>query len=173
MNVGEAELSRTLEVRKDPNSEGTVEDIRAQNELLFEVRALQEDQNEMIDVLEWVRKQIEDRKTMTKKDSIVEAADELYQRALDVEDNFFQLTQTGRGDDGLRAPGGLGFSRLSAHVGSADFAPTEQASEVYEELAQTMKTYRSLFEEMMESELARFNTIMEEENLPRIVIPPR
>ena len=91
---------------------------------------------------------------MTKKDSIVEAADELYQRALDVEDNFFQLTQTGRGDDGLRAPGGLGFSRLSAHVGSADFAPTEQASEVYEELAQTMKTYRSLFEEMMESELA-------------------
>jgi hypothetical protein len=131
------------------------------------------DQNEMINALEWVRKQIEDLRQMTDDAEALEAADELYQTVLDVEGNFFQLTVTGRGDDGLRAPGGLPFNRLTAHVASADFKPTSQAYEVYEEFVGEMEGYREGFTEVVGATLRRFNTLVEGKGLPPIVIPRR
>ena len=173
LEVGDVEQLQTLEVRKDPNTEGTITDIREQNRMLFQVQDLEADQNEMISALEWVRKQIEDLRQMTDDAEALDAADELYQAVLDIEGKFFQLTQTGRGDDGLRAPGGLPFNRLRAHLASADFKPTAQAYEVYEEFAEEMQGYRVQFADVVDTRLRRFNTLVQGKGLPPIVIPGR
>jgi hypothetical protein len=171
LRVGDTEQVQPLEVRKDPNTEGTVTDIREQNRVLFQVRELVADQNEMINALEWVRKQIEGLRQMTDDAEALEAADDLYQTVLDIEGNFFQLTVTGRGDDGLRAPGGLPFNRLTAHLASADFKPTSQAYEVYEEFVGEMEGYREGFTEVVGARLRQFNTLVEGKGLPPILIP--
>jgi hypothetical protein len=82
LTVGKTELTTDLVVLKDPRSEGTVADINDQVTLLLQIRKDLNTVSDMISNIEWMKRQIEDLKTVMKGDEkskdIMEKGDALY-----------------------------------------------------------------------------------------------
>ena len=68
LSVGDKEFRQQLIVKKDPNSEGSQEDIQAQIMLLREIQNSLTTVVDMINQLEWIRKQIYDLESLLKGD---------------------------------------------------------------------------------------------------------
>ena len=103
LTVGEKEFSQKLIVKKDPNSAGNEKDIQAQIKLLLEVRNNIEGVADLINPLEWMRKQISDLQPLLMKEkraeSIIAAGKALEKKAISIEDHLYELSRTGRGSD--------------------------------------------------------------------------
>jgi hypothetical protein len=56
-----------------------------------------------------------------------------------------------------------------AVVASADAAPTRQACEVYDELAARTDTLMKQWRELLDTEVAAFNTLIREQGVPAVV----
>ena len=161
------ESAQTLEVRKDPNSRGTVEDIRDMARLWA---AAVQDLNEvvgMINRLEWIGKQMEDlAKALgrTKDGAALRAAlAETQARFMAVEDKLLQRQLHASDPKSYREEMML-YSKLlwfSGEVGTGagdirnteDFGPTAQQLEVYEilkgRLAEACGEYNKLLREVI------------------------
>ena len=156
---------RTLEVRKDPHSEGTPADIRAQLAMLEDVRADYETAAELINRVEWARRQILDAKAVLEgrgddaSQAIAAAADSLDQRLIAAEQGLFQMRATGTGQDGIRYPTRLverlGYLFTTVSVG--DFRPTDPQGEVHGVLRERLLRIRDELEALLGDELAEFN----------------
>ena len=178
ITVGEQELSQPLTIKKDPHSSGTEADIRAQVAFSLELR---NDLNEVVDMIneiEWLRKQLGDLEARLEAGdetkSVLDAAGELRQSAIALEARLFAVHLTGAREDAFRGPMKL-YGRLSAlasDIGAwgADFPPTEQQVEVHgilrERLAEAMEQY----EVLNESQVAAFNDMLREKKLGGIVV---
>lgn len=164
VTVSEHEVTRELEVRKDPHSVGTVEDIRKQVAFGLDIRNELNDVVGLINEIEWIRKEFEDLITRlnetrdeTQVAGIIARARELNRRVIEIESNLFDVHLTGAREDAFRNPMKL-YGRLSA-LGSdimyngADFAPTQQQVEVYEELderfRETLDSYNTFVDEQL------------------------
>jgi hypothetical protein len=175
LTLGETELSQKLVVKKDPHSSGSEEDIQAQTKLLMEVRDSINTVADMINQLEWLRKQIYDLQSLLMKDknaeSIIAAGKELDNKMISVEDNLYEMSRTGRGSDSYRGPSRL-ISKLFylvRSVSSADFPPTTQQIERHEAFKTQLKTYQNQYNELLKKELPAFNILLKEKNLPSII----
>ena len=158
-------LAQTLEVRKDPHSEGTMADIQAQLAMLGEIRADYETAAELINRVEWARRQILDAKAVLDgrdddaSRAMAAAADSLNQRLIEAEQGLFQMRATGTGQDGIRYPTRLverlGYLFTTVSVG--DFSPTNQQGEVHAVLRERLLRIRDQLELLLGDELAEFN----------------
>jgi len=176
LTVGGKEFSQKLTVKKDPHSAGSKRDIRLQVKLLLEIRDNINSVVDMINQIEWIRKQIYDLATLLKEDKsaepLITAGKELDKRLIAVERNLFQMKLTGRGQDLLRWPSKL-ISELwflAGSVGSSDFPPTTQQVEVHEMFKKQLATYQSQLNEMLDKDLPAFNSQLKEKNIPNIII---
>jgi hypothetical protein len=174
------EYSQKLIVKKDPNTNGSEEDIRVQVTTLL---ALREDLNTLVDMInriERVRKQIYDLIETVDGDSraafIVDAANEMDRKLIAVEENLFAMHElTGGSSDAFRAPMKLyaQLCQLQGSIGKSDDRPTSQQIEVHELLKERLATYRSRFEKLFEIEIVDFDKFLKEKNLPGIYIAGR
>ena len=172
---GQKELTTTLEVKKDPNTSGTAEEIAAQTELALEIRDDISAVAALINKLEWLRKQIDDvqqlaRETESPRYPDLEAFDSL---CVQVEKRLFQLTLTGTFADDLRGPTML-YSKLmnlASQVQMGDFKPTDQQQEVYALHHRELQEVAGAFEQQVRPALAGLNTKLTAANLPALVIP--
>jgi photosystem II stability/assembly factor-like uncharacterized protein len=166
------EMTQSLEVRKDPNSEGAPADIETQTARLLQIR---DDLNAVVDMihrLEWTRKQLYDLKDVQKEDeAIVKAIDELDQKLLDVEENLHETKVTGRGQDALRWPSRLVFklAHLANGIGTADFAPTDQQIAVHEMFQKQIRELKTRVDGLLETDLGAFNAMLREKNIANVV----
>ena len=176
LTVGGREFTQQLEVKKDPHSEGSEADIHAQVALM---RKILEDANrlaDMINQIEWIRKQLRDLKDVlagtNDARTIVEAADELERKLIGVEEHLLRMKMTGRGQDFLRWPPQLAekLGYLHDQVDS-DFSPTIQQAEVHRMLREQVANHRSQLDEVLGRELVAFNKLLRERNLPHIIQP--
>jgi photosystem II stability/assembly factor-like uncharacterized protein len=172
LKIGDREVARQkLEVRKDPRSEGTLDDIEKQVTTLLAIR---DDMNAAVDMvheLEWTRKQLYDLKEVHKEDeSITNAADELDKKLIAVEGNLVQLKLTGRGQDALRWPAMLvdKLSHLANGISTADFAPTTQQIAVHEKLRNRVSELKQELERTVSTDVAAFNAMLREKNVPNV-----
>jgi len=170
------ECTQTLEVLKDPNTEGSEEDIRSQTEMVRELRQDMNTAAESINRIEWIRRQLLDLQAVaedlgTDTEAIVANADELNGTLIAVEERLLQLKTTGTGQDGVRWPTMLSgrFTYLASAVAVADFPPTDQHREVHQVLRTRLSAFEAEFERLMENELPAFNRTLEDNGLPRIV----
>jgi len=137
LNVGEQEFTQKLEVRKDPHSAGSEEDIRVQTKRLLEIRDNMNTVVDMINQIELVRKQIYDLTEFLKEDEdaepVIAAGKELDKKFIDLEDILFSMGLTGSGD-ALRWPDKsyVKLGSLAASIAQSDFVPTTQHVEVHE-----------------------------------------
>jgi photosystem II stability/assembly factor-like uncharacterized protein len=153
LRVGGRELSQPLEVRKDPNSGGSLEGIRAQTDFLGAVQADFRGTVELIDRIEEQRAQLARiRPTLTGAlGDLARGADSLEQQLVAVEERLHQLKLTGRGQDVVRWPVRLAgqLIYLAASVAGSDDPPTSQAREAQRVLAEQLAAARGEHERVM------------------------
>ncbi len=172
LKVGGEEMTQSLEVRKDPSSEGTLADIDTQVTRLLRIR---DDMNSVVDMthkLEWTRKQLYDLKDVHREDEgIVKAIDELDKKLLAVEENLVETKLTGRGQDALRWPSRLVFklTHLANGIGTADFAPTTQQIAVHETFQKQIGELRQQVETLLSTDIAAFNSMLKEKGIANVV----
>ncbi|HLB54218.1 MAG TPA: hypothetical protein VJK71_03865, partial [Gemmatimonadales bacterium] len=155
LSVAGREFTQPLEVRKDPNSGGSLDGIRTQTAFLFEVQGRVRSSVGMIDTIQHHRTRLSEiRTSLTTAESnrdLRSAADSLEQKLLGVEDQLHQLKMTGRGQDGVRWPVKLAgqLLYLAGTVAGSDEEPTTQAREVYRYLDERLAAVRREFQRVM------------------------
>ncbi len=176
--VGDRRLSASLEVRKDPNSAGTSEDLANQVRRLVEIRQEQSRVADLINEIEWTRRQLLDLKSLLQDrkpqghEEVVESADAIGQELIELEGRFFDLRLTGgnAGQDSLRWPRRL-YSKLASlarYIGGSDFAPTDQQIEVHEDYKRQLADASQAMDRLR-SRVAEFNRILRDKNLQGII----
>jgi hypothetical protein len=171
--VGDKELSRELAVKKDPHSAGTEEDILAQTKVLLELSRNIDAVADMINQIEWIRKQLHDLKVMLKErqgtEAIIKAGDELDQKFLDIESFLFAMELSGSGD-GLRWPDKfyVKLRFLTNDIGKSDFPPTSQQIEVHELFKRQLEDHRERLKQLIEKDVKTFNEMLRVKQIPNI-----
>jgi photosystem II stability/assembly factor-like uncharacterized protein len=178
LSVGGAELSEKLEVRKDPRSAGTLTDIQEQVKLELEVRDEINLCSDMINRLEWMRKQLYDLKDVLSSGKgaaeTLPAIDEFDRKLQSVEYELFQKTIAEGDTKSFRDPQKIYF-KLAVLAGdlssSVDFAPNKQQREVFAVLRERLAVQEARFDEVLKTDLPTFNRRLAEKSLPGIVAP--
>lgn len=175
LSMGGEEFTQPLEVRRDPNTGSSDEEIRTQVARLLD---LQSDMNATVDMYnqtELIRAQIQQLGRTLSADGdngdVRAAADSLEQKVIAFEDNLQQLKGTGRGQDGVRWPirlaGQIGY--LANGMASSDFAPTTQQVQVHDVFKTQIRTLQNQLGELIGGDLSRFNDRLRQRNIPNIV----
>ncbi len=168
-------LSEELVVLKDPSSTGSLGEIK---ENLALQHKLQHDINqitEMINSIEWARKQLVDLAelpSVRKNKKIKAAIQEMDAKFATIEDQLLQPVSREGDSKSFRYPNLL-YAKFSVLAGDVsknfDFAPNAQQLEVYNELHTQLKERQKELVKLVEGELPKFNTILNDHNLNGLV----
>jgi photosystem II stability/assembly factor-like uncharacterized protein len=146
VKAGPKEESAPLTVLPDPHSSGTEQSIRAQVAFAREVLAEENQAADMINHLEWTRRQVEDLVTVlsasgnpngnasdngsasanaassNRNSAAITAAKDFEQKAIAIESELIDVHNTGRSEDAFRQPVQL-YERISWMIGPMVGAP--------------------------------------------------
>ncbi len=180
LQAGGKEISRPLQVLKDPRSAGTDADIREQTAMQLEIRDDLNSVSDMISAIEWMKKQtgvLRDAMAAGKAPAdVLGAADEFARKMQSVEDELFQPVLAEGDTKSFRSPQKL-YMKLSLLAmdlaDSVDFPPSKQQREVQAVLRERLKTQAGRFEELVSKDLTAFNKLLAEKGLSGIVCPAR
>jgi hypothetical protein len=173
--VGGQEFTQPLELRKDPNSGSSEEEIRTQIARLLD---LQTDMNAAVDLYnqtELIRMQLQQLNRTLSADGnsgdVRAAADSLEQKFIAFEENVQQLRTTGRGQDGVRWPTKLAgrINYLAGGIASSDFAPTTQQAQVHDLFKGEIRALQGQLSQLIGGDLSQFNDRLRQRNIPNIV----
>lgn len=169
IKVDDKEYSKSLEVLKDPNTEGSLETIKEQVALSLEMRDAMNLAVSMINKVEIIRSELVELTPSLKKKSDVKQANLLGKKATDIASILYDIHLTGAREDAFRSPMKL-YGRLSAlasDLGASgiDFRPTDQQGEVYDLLNQRLQTAKSQFDELVEEDIKALNEKLNELNM--------
>ena len=161
LTVGDDVQTQQLVIRKDPRSDGTLADIRAQVALSLRARDDLNVASDMISEIELIKKRLNDlREAMERDDnatSIMAEADTLYGKLQALEDKLLQPILAEGDSKSFRFPNRL-YSQLSFLIGnlaqSVDFAPNEQQREVHQLLQQRLVQYQAEFQALLDNDVA-------------------
>ena len=151
LNVDGKEVTKSFTLLKDPNTAGTIKDIKAQFKFLMTIRETINENVALINKVEDLRFSLQnDYETKDQE----KAARDMDVRLYEIESHLFDVKLTGAREDAFRNPTKI-YGRLSA-LGSdltrygADFKPTNQQVEVYEVLSDRLKKQQAAFDVLME-----------------------
>ncbi len=169
--------SQNLEVKKDPNTSGNLAEIQEQIDQALKIRDDISSVADIVNQAEWARKQIDDVELLLKEKEnageLKAAVKKLDEAFIAVEAELFQLTLTGTFADDLRGPTML-YSKLmnlASQVQRGDFKPTDQQIEVYNIHHNSLQENQKKMEEVLSGLLVETNDLLEQNDLPKIVIP--
>jgi photosystem II stability/assembly factor-like uncharacterized protein len=175
MTVDGKDYTQKLTVLKDPHSNGSEGDIQVQTKL---IDSLSNEMNGMVDAtnqIELIRAQLSVLEAEIGGDpnaaSIRSAAEQLNTRLIEIEGHIVQLKATGRGQDQFRWTPGLTskIGYLANEVEDSDDHPTTQQVAVHDELKEQAATYRQQLRNLLGKEVADFNNLLKQRNVPNIV----
>ena len=175
LTAGDWTQTRPFEVRKDPRWEATADDLKAQFDLTFAVRDKLTETHDAIRKIRSVREQLKGiarravKAGFTKE--IRKAADEIGKKLTEIEKELIQ-TQSKGGQDPLNYPPRLDnqIAYLYSVVNRQNARPTEGSYELFEDLKREVQPHFDKLKDLFDSELPRFNTLLEQENVPRVII---
>src|SRR6202007_743813 len=167
---GDRKLSQPLTVLKDPGAAGSEADVRAQGDLVRDLLDAVKQCVDAINKAESARGQLaalEVRLGDKGPKEVKDAAEALDKKLLAVEEDLFQVRVTGRGQDTLRWPGKVTeqLVYLLGRVAESDFAPTAAQLEVHQLLHDEAARTRKALDELLSTDLARFNALLAEKQL--------
>lgn len=163
-----------LNVIKDPHSLGTMDDIKAQTDLILKMRTDLNKLAEMVNTIEAIRKQLQDLGALVKDNKNVSSAiSNQSKKLMEIEGKLVQLKITGNGQDAVRWPPQIGekLDYLASAVATADFKPTDSQNEVYNLLHDQLTTKASEYDKYMKGDFATFTKMLQEQGVGAIVIP--
>jgi photosystem II stability/assembly factor-like uncharacterized protein len=173
------DYEQKLELRKDPGSGASEEEIKAQTVVMEDLRGTLEGVVEMINEVESARGQLVALRGVLAGDSarkdLRTEADSLDQKLMAFEEDLTQLELTGRGQDDVRYPmrlmGRLGW--LADGIAYSDFAPTAQQKEVLGVLKSAAAADKGKLTDLLNKEVAGFNAKLRERGVQNIVAGSR
>jgi len=159
LTVDGESFTQTLEVLHDPHTVGTEQDIAAEVSFLRDLVKELDEASKMINDLEWVRLEAEQRRARTADNSSSAqngtAASNLEQRAIDAEEKLVDVHLTGRVEDSFRNPMDLYGKMMAvlANLGAtgADMPPTTQQIQVNREFQQRLAEAQQAYQQVMQS----------------------
>jgi len=165
--------SQTFEVKKDPRLETTPEEYAKQLSLSLQVRDKLSGTNDAVIRIRELRKQLDE---YAKRDSkkVADAAKALTQKLTEVEEALYQ-TRNRASEDPLNFPVKLNnkLAHVLGVVQSSDNQPTQQSYMVYEDLATQVNAELKKLDVLMGADLAAFNKLIRDENVPAVQAPPK
>ncbi|HET9015773.1 MAG TPA: hypothetical protein VFN57_09260, partial [Thermomicrobiaceae bacterium] len=162
LTVGDQSFTQPFEVRRDPRTEATDDDLRAQFALQLKIRDKLSETNATIARIRKVRDQVGSWKDrLGDRDDaqpVLEAAETLEHSLGEVEETLIQ-TRWKVNKDPLTAPAKLNakLATLGSVVASADARPTRQSYEVFETLSATIDAERERMSGTVQQDVDRFN----------------
>lgn len=160
-------LSQPLELRKDPQSGGSEEGIRANVDLVRSIQRDMSDVVQMVNSLELTRGRLISLTKVIEADSVKAEQRKGVRTAIDsldaklgrFEEKLFQRRTTGRGQDDVRWSPRLAeqLEYLAGSVSGSDYAPTASQREVAQLLHQRSVAARTEFNDVTSRELAAIN----------------
>jgi len=179
------EQTQTVEVLKDPNTTGTLDDIRKQHDLLYAIHTDINTVADTINEIEVLRKQIEDlpgqlgtgpRRSAVLKDAaavdaqLLAVRDVLMQRTLEDNDakSFRGAIQVYLKLMWLAAEIGTGAGDIA---GGVDFAPTPAQHAVYDVLKGRLQSAQADYRRLRAEVIPAFNGRLMEQGIGAIVVP--
>ena len=175
LKTAESSTTKSLKVIKDPNSEGTVEDISLQNEL---VTKIYDDLNlaiNHINSIETIRRQLLDLIATLKKSKqnkeLMTMVEKLELEFLEIEKLLIQLKITGTGQDGVRFPKMITekLFYLANNIQISDFKPADSYIEVYKILKNRLNKISEKLNKLKEGRLEESLKILKDEGVEIIV----
>ncbi len=172
--VGGKEYTRSLTVRKDPNTTGSEADIEAQTKAIYELRDDLNGVADMVNQVELIRSQIENLMKVfgggEAGKAVKPAADDLAKKLLSFEEKLFNTRTTGRGQDMLRWPAQLveKMVYLSDGLSLADFPPASEQLAVQQELKKQAQTLKGQLADIVTKDLAALNATLRDKGLGTI-----
>lgn len=178
LTVDGEERSTELVVRKDPRSAGDLADIDQQVSMQLELRDDINAATNLINRMEWMRKQLQDLRDLLADEETAEAvlaaADHFEAKIAAVEDQVLQPMNREADSKSFRFPNLL-YAKLSVLAGdvaeNVDFAPNVQQREVHELLRGSLEKHTREFEEVLETELPEFNALLGDQGFAGVVVP--
>ena len=153
LKVDEKEFIQSFTLLKDPNTVGTMKEIKAQFQFLITLRETINENVNLINKIENLRYSLQnDYKTRDEEKTARDMDALLYE----IESHLFDTKLTGAREDAFRNPNKI-YGRLAA-LGSdltrfgADFKPTNQQVEVFDVLSNRLETQQAAFELLMKND---------------------
>lgn len=178
LTVGEQNYTQAFEIQIDPRVTTSQADLEAQRDLLLQIRDKMSDANHTINQLRYLRQQADE---WTKRfeghpqaETIKDAAKALKDKLTEIEEPLIVpglKLQQHTLNVGIRLTGKL--ANLPPVIDSADFAPTQQAREVYAHLAGQIDAQIEALNGAMESDVARFNDLIWKAEISPLVLKPK
>ncbi len=171
LTVSGESQSQSFELVADPRLAATQADYDSQFEWLIKVRDKLSDTHDHINRLRRVRQQVEEWETRGRgHETLVAAAGALKRKLADIEDDLIQTGYTGARDR-LNLPVKLNrqLAELIAVLSSADFAPTRQSLQVFDQLSGRIDARTALLQDVIDEDVPRFVNLVHELEIPTIV----
>jgi photosystem II stability/assembly factor-like uncharacterized protein len=178
MIAGGKEVTSQLTVLPDPKTPGTVEGMQKG---LQWVKTAQKDFGETVDMinkLEWTRRQIEELKAMLGSDAraaaILKEAQVVSDSAAAIEGQLIDVKSTGPHEDSFRNPVMI-YERMynvmgRYNSGHGDREPNAQTMQSFEELKQQMLKVKARYEEFRTKTLPAFNAKLQASGVQAVPI---
>ena len=172
LTVDDVTQTQKFEVLKDPRLSTTPQDYARQLELALQIRDKVSAVNQTVIDIREIRKQLNEYAERVKDPKVVDAAKTLTKKLTDVEEELYQ-TKNRSSEDALNFPIKLNnkLAALEGVVESSDNAPTSQSDIVWEDLATKANAQLQNFKQLSSSDLASFNRLVREQNVPAVVVP--
>lgn len=185
VKAGSAEQTTEVKVLPDPHSPGTEQSIHAQVQFARDVIAEEDQAAEMINHLEWTRRQVEDLVIMLsgegKHEDAVKLAKDFELKVIALEGKLIDVKNTGRSEDAFRNPVQL-YERISWMVGpmvgtpgsgsgGGDAAPTAQQIAVNNEFKQQLAQIQAEFKQMVGTDTPAFNAQLKQNHVSAAIEP--
>lgn len=168
---GKVVSTESFAVKADPRIETTAADFQKQFDFLLQTRDKLTAAHEAILEIRDVRKQLEDLSGRMKPEQkdLKDKAAEIMKKLTAIEETLNQ-TKIKSGQDALNFPIKLNnkLAALASSVDSADFAPTAQSYDVYNDLSAKIDAQLNALAKIKSEDIAAFNLMFAEKNLPVI-----
>ncbi|MCY7348505.1 MAG: hypothetical protein LH614_20110 [Pyrinomonadaceae bacterium] len=169
---GKTISTENFAVKADPRLTTTPADFQKQFDFLSNTRDKLTATHEAILEIRDVRKQFEDLSARIKPEQkdLKDKAAEIVKKLSAVEEELMQ-TKIKSSQDALNFPIKLNnkLAALASSVDSADYAPTNQSYDVYNDLTGKIDAQLARLAEIKTNDIAAFNRLFAEKNLPVIV----
>ncbi len=183
--MGEKQQTASLKVLKDPNTLGSLADVRSETDLWLNIYHDINDVVSMINRIERIRKQIQDMPVYlygnADSAAVMEKANILNRKAETIEYHLFMRYLAAGDTKTYPAPMKLYLKLvwLAGEVGTGagdvagdpDYPPTTQDIQVFKLLDQRLQKEKTDFKVFMSREVTDFNSSVQQMGIGRIVIP--
>jgi photosystem II stability/assembly factor-like uncharacterized protein len=176
LTVGGQTLTAPLTVLLDPHTQGTLQTLEAEKKFETELVGEINQTSDMIEHLEWVRKQVESLQMRYGGDAaqkpVLDAAKALADRAIGIEGKLMDVYLTDGNEDLNRHPSQL-YQKLAALLSKdeADLGPTGPQLEVNEYYKQWLVQSKSSLQEFEAKDVPAFNAMLKAHNLLLAIQP--